>query len=99
VGVEARLETELTTANHCKTRSQHGIAATIPTRRNQRKHARFDRTLYRERNQVERLFNRFKQFRRVAMRYEKRGVNYLAMVTLAAVTGMLWSVAAPCRPG
>jgi len=65
---------------------QHGIAVTIPTRRNQRKHPRFDRALYRERNQVERLFNRFKQFRRVATRYEKRGVNYLAMVTLAAIT-------------
>jgi len=66
--------------------STHGIAVTIPTRRTQRKHPRFNRTLYRERNQVERLFNRFKQFRRVATRYEKRGVNYLAMVTLAAVT-------------
>lgn len=65
---------------------QRGIAVTIPTRRNQRKRPRFNRTLYRERNQVERLFNRFKQFRRVATRYEKRGVNYLAMVTLAAVT-------------
>jgi transposase len=65
---------------------KHGIAVTIPTRRNQRQHPRFNRTLYRERNQVERLFNRFKQFRRVATRYEKRGVNYLAMVTVAAVT-------------
>jgi hypothetical protein len=35
---------------------------------------------------VERLFKRFKQFRRVATGYEKRGVNYLAMVTVAAVT-------------
>lgn len=67
---------------------QHGIAATIPTRRNQRKRPRFNQALYRERNQVERLFNRFKQFRRVATRYEKRGVNYLAMVTVAAV--MMW---------
>ncbi len=65
---------------------QHGIAATIPTRRNQCKRPRFSRALYRERNQVERLFTRFKQFRRVATRYEKRGVNYLAMVILAAIT-------------
>jgi transposase len=61
---------------------QHGIAVTIPTRRNQR--PRFSRTLYRERNQVERLFNRYKQFRRVATRYEKRGVNYLGTVALVA---------------
>jgi transposase len=36
----------------------------------------------------ERLFNRLKPFRRVATRYEKRGQNYLAMVTLAAI--LLW---------
>jgi transposase len=65
---------------------EHGISATIPTRCNQRPHPRFSRDLYRERNQVEQLVNRFKQFRRIATRYEKRAVNYLAMVTLAAVT-------------
>ena len=30
------------------------------------------------RNRVERLINRLKQFRRIATRYEKRAVNYLA---------------------
>jgi transposase len=43
---------------------------------------------YRERNVVERLINQLKQFRRVATRYEKRAANYLAMVTIAAIT--LW---------
>ena len=65
---------------------QHGTGVTIPTRRNQRPNPRFNQAVYRERNRVERLVNRFKQFRRVATRYEKRAVNYLAMVTLAAVT-------------
>jgi transposase len=37
---------------------------------------------------VERLVNRLKQFRRVATRYEKRTVNYLAMLTVAAI--VLW---------
>jgi transposase len=37
---------------------------------------------------VERLVNRLKQFRRVATRYEKRAVNYLAMLTVAAI--LLW---------
>ena len=37
---------------------------------------------------VERLVNRLKQFRRIATRYEKRAVNYLAMLTIAAI--MLW---------
>jgi transposase len=37
---------------------------------------------------MERLINRLKQFRRVATRYEKRAVNYRAMLTIAAIT--LW---------
>jgi transposase len=37
---------------------------------------------------VERLVNRLKQFRRVATRYEKRAVNCLALLTIAAIT--LW---------
>jgi hypothetical protein len=37
---------------------------------------------------VERLINRLEQLRRVAIRYEKRGGHYLAMVTRAAI--VLW---------
>jgi transposase len=66
----------------------HGIRHTIPHKRNERRGGPFDRDLYRERNQVERLINRLKQFRRVAARYEKRAANYLAMVTLAAI--LIW---------
>jgi transposase len=38
---------------------------------------------------VERTINRLKRFRRVAIRYEKPDVNYLAMVTIAAIV-LLW---------
>jgi transposase len=62
----------------------HGIRAVIASRRDQPRAKTFDRVTYRTRNVVERLINRLKQFRRVATRYEKRAVNYLAMVTLAA---------------
>ena len=37
------------------------------------------------RNLVERFFNRIKHCRRVATRYEKRAVNFLAFVKLAAI--------------
>lgn len=43
---------------------------------------------YRKRNVVERLVNRLKQFRRVATRYEKRAISYLAMLTITAI--VLW---------
>jgi transposase len=50
--------------------------------------ALFNRAIYRERNPVERLINRYKQFQRLAMRYEKRAENYRAMWLIAAI--LLW---------
>ena len=67
---------------------RRGIRITIPRKDNERRRGKFDKTLYRERNRVERCFNRLKQFRRIATRYEKKAENYLAMLTLASI--MLW---------
>jgi transposase len=67
---------------------RRGIGATIPKKRDERPQRTFDRALYRERNKVERCINRLKQFRRVATRYEKLAVNFLAMVTIAAI--LIW---------
>ena len=80
--------------------ARRGIRAVIPRRSDQRpgdrRHRSLDRAAYRERNRVERLVNRLKQFRRVATRYEKRAASYLAMLTLAAL--LLWlRVAGPHR--
>ena len=44
----------------------------------------FSRFLYRNRNLVERFFNKLKHFRAVATRYEKHDENFLALVKLAA---------------
>ncbi len=41
--------------------------------------------VYRQRNAVERFFNKIKHFRAVATRYDKRDDNYLASVKLASV--------------
>ena len=45
----------------------------------------FSKRLYRKRNLVERFFNKLKQFRAIATRYDKRDDNYLACVKLASV--------------
>lgn len=66
---------------------RRGIGVVI-ARQTRERRVRFDKAAYRKRNVVERLVNRLKQFRRVATRYEKRAVNYLAMLTIAAIT--LW---------
>lgn len=75
---------------------RRGIAHTIPERRDQRarRAARpgrplaFDKATYARRNVVERCINRLKQWRGLATRYEKRAVNYRAMVVLASI--VLW---------
>lgn len=66
---------------------RRGIRITIPHRKNQRR-GRFDKTIYRQRNRIERLINRLKQFRRLATRYEKRAVNHRTMWIIAAT--ILW---------
>ncbi len=64
------------------------IGVVIPTKANENPDPGFDREAYRERNVVERLINRLKQWRRIATRYEKRAANYRAMVVVAAI--LLW---------
>ena len=51
-------------------RRQH-TTPVIPKRKNAKHKPRFNRGLYRERNRIERLINRLKQFRRVATRTRK----------------------------
>jgi transposase len=75
---------------------RRGIGHTIPQRSDQRARRAgrpgrplgFDRERYRGRNVVQRCCNRRKQFRAVATRYEKRAVNYRAMVALASL--LIW---------
>jgi transposase len=64
------------------------VRPVIPTRSKQRRARHFDRRSYRKRNRGERLINRLKQYRRVAMRYEKRAANYLAMLHYSSI--LLW---------
>ena len=65
---------------------RRGIGAVIPRqRREARRGVRFDRAAYRERNQVERCINRFKQYRAIATRYEKLEETFHALLTIAAI--------------
>lgn len=58
--------------------------ANIPPKTNRKASFVFSRWVYRQRNLVERFFNRIKQFRGIATRYDKRPENYLAAVKLVA---------------
>jgi transposase len=48
----------------------------------------FDAGAYRQRNLIERMFCRLKDWRRVATRYDKLAANFAAAVALAAV--IIW---------
>ncbi|MDI2077357.1 MULTISPECIES: IS5 family transposase [Bradyrhizobium] len=65
-----------------------GAWANIPPKSNRNDPICFSPYLYRARNQVERFFNRIKQCRRVATRYDRLAANYLAFVQLASIR--LW---------
>jgi transposase len=66
-----------------------GAQSQIPTPRRRRIQRSVDPALYRQRNLIERFFNKLKHFRRIATRYEKTAQNYLAAVLLAATR--LWT--------
>ena len=68
--------------------AQRGGWANIPPKRNRKEPICFSPYLYRPRNLVERFFNKIKQCRRVATRYDKLAANYLAFVKLACIR--LW---------
>ncbi len=68
--------------------SQRGAWTNIPPKRNRREPICFSPYLYRARNLIERFFNKIKQCRRVATRYDKLAANYLAFVKLASIR--LW---------
>jgi len=65
---------------------RRAIGVVIPRQSHERRCGPFDKRRYQQRNRVERLINSLKRFRRVATRYEKLSDNYLAMVTIAAIT-------------
>lgn len=59
--------------------------ANIPPRSNRKDSFAFSPWVYRQRNLVERFFNRIKQFRGIATRYDKDPRNYLAAVKLVSL--------------
>ena len=62
-----------------------GAVPNIPDKSSRKEKHCFSKTLYKERNLVERFFNKIKQFRRIATRYEKLAQNFCAMINLASV--------------
>lgn len=65
--------------------AKRGAWANIPPRSIRKGSFSFSTWVYRQRNLVERFFNKIKQFRGLATRYDRNPENYLAALKLAAV--------------
>ena len=64
---------------------EQGAQAVIPAKSNRKVQREHDHELYKKRNNIERFFNRIKQSRRIATRYDKTDCCFLAFIALAAI--------------
>ena len=71
-----------------KTMEARNVVPVIPMRKSRRLRVAVDRALYRLRNLVERCFNKLKNARRVATRYDKTAESYLGFVDITSIR--LW---------
>ena len=65
-----------------------GAAAIIPSERSRKPLIPHDAVAYKLRNRIERFFNKLKHFRRIATRYDRRAIYFLAALHLASA--MIW---------
>src|SRR5439155_25295967 len=61
-----------------------GAVPVIPGRSSRKVPPEYDKERYNHRHLVERFFNKIKQFRRIATRYEKTLVSFMSMIHLSA---------------
>ena len=62
-----------------------GVEAVIPSKKNRKQAQIHDEHIYKERNIVERFFQKIKRFRRIATRYEKTARMYMAGVMMVSI--------------
>lgn len=70
------------------TLEERGITPVIPSKANRKEPRKTDFALYRERNLVERFFNKLKHYRGIATRFDKLANTFLAGVLLICV--LIW---------
>jgi transposase len=65
--------------------TEAGIKVVIPSKKNRLHPTAHDRHIYKERNIVERFFQKIKRFRRIATRYDKTARMYLTGVMFVSI--------------
>lgn len=79
-----------------KTMEARNVVPVIPMRKSRKLRVAVDRTLYRLRNLVERCFNKLKNARRVATRYDKTAESFLGFIDITSIR--LWLRHLSTRP-
>jgi len=67
---------------------ERGTKPVIPNKRNRKQPFSFSRKPYKERHKIENAFCRLKDFRKIATRYDRLAVNFVASVHLVAA--VIW---------
>ena len=62
-----------------------GIRPYIPSRKNRKRALRYDKVLYKQRHKIENMFGRLKDWRRIAMRYDRCAHAFFSAIYIAAV--------------
>ena len=65
------------------------IEVVVPSKKSRLEERVLDKNLYKDRNKVERFFNKLKTYRRVATRYEKTATSFAGFVYLASAMILL----------
>ena len=68
--------------------AERGTAAVIPPKRHRKVQLEYDAAIYKQRNIIERMFCRFKDWRRVAMRFDRNLKTFMATIAIAAT--VIW---------
>ena len=71
-----------------ETLEERGVTPVIPPKANRKEPRKTDFVLYCERNLVERFFNKLKQYRGIATRFDKLATTFLTGVLLVCV--LIW---------
>jgi transposase len=63
---------------------EKGIAPCIPSKKNRKIQIEYDRELYKQRHKIENMFGRIKDWRRIAMRYDRCAHTFFSAICIAA---------------
>lgn len=64
---------------------EKGIVPCIPPRSNRKTPVAYDKELYKQRHKVENMFGRLKDWRRIAMRYDRCAHTFFSAICIAAI--------------